>query len=65
MADAVTDSGVDNEVEVRKLQTSGRVDIPEEMHKAMGVDEREKVFVKWNEDKNQVEIMPLDPSRLE
>lgn len=64
MADAVTDKGVDNEVEVRKLQTTGRVDIPEEMHKEMGLEEGENVFVKWNKDKSQIEIVPANPERI-
>jgi len=65
MSEAVTDDGVDNEIEVRKLQSTGRVDIPEEMHKEMGVEEGEKVFVKWNSNKDQIEIMPADPDRLD
>lgn len=65
MAEMTTDTGVENKLDVRKLQTTGRVDIPTDMHRAMGIEEGDKVFVKWEEDDNEIRIMPADPSRLE
>lgn len=64
MSEATTDNGVENEIEVRKLQISGRVDIPEEMHLAMGVDEGDKVFVKWDDEKEVITLMPVDTDFL-
>ncbi len=65
MEGATTDKEVKTPLEVRKLQKHGRVDVPTEMHHAMGSEVGDKVFVKWDEDDEVIKLMPADPKRLE
>lgn len=65
MEGATTDQEVKTEIEVRKLQQHGRVDVPTEMHRAMGSEVGDKVFVKWDGDNEVIKLMPADPERLE
>lgn len=65
MAEMTTDKEVENPLEVRKLQSTGRVDIPTEMHRAMGVDEGDNIFVKWDESEEEIKIMPVDPDMVD
>jgi bifunctional DNA-binding transcriptional regulator/antitoxin component of YhaV-PrlF toxin-antitoxin module len=54
---AVVDMEEKTQPEARVLQSQGRVDIPDVMINALGLDEGDKVMVSYNEEEDKVEIV--------
>jgi bifunctional DNA-binding transcriptional regulator/antitoxin component of YhaV-PrlF toxin-antitoxin module len=54
---AVVDMEEKTQPEARVLQSQGRVDIPDVMIDALGLDEGDKVMVSYNKEEDKVEIV--------
>lgn len=61
----VTNVGVTNSFEKRKVQTQGRIDIPDEWLEDMGLEEGDHVFVKYDGDNDVVKLFEADVDMIE